>query len=221
MRTLLLGFCWVVLSVCLHSQPITQTVRGRVIDADTRAGLPGANVIVVNSQPLMGTITDTSGNFRLEKVPVGRTSIQVSYIGYKPVVRPEILVSSGKQTILAFELEEDVVQATEVEVKASVDKDRPVNVMAMVSARSFSVEETRRYAGSVDDPMRAVSNFAGVAGNPEVGSNEIIIRGNSPKGLLWRVDGMDIPNPNHFAYVGTSGGGFTMFSGQVLSNSDF
>ena len=221
MRTLLLGFCWVVLSVCLHSQPITQTVRGRVIDADTRAGLPGANVIVVNSQPLMGTITDTSGNFRLEKVPVGRTSIQVSYIGYKPVVRPEILVSSGKQTILAFELEEDVVQATEVEVKASVDKDRPVNVMAMVSARSFSVEETRRYAGSVDDPMRAVSNFAGVAGNPEVGSNEIIIRGNSPKGLLWRVDGMDIPNPNHFAYVGTSGGGFTMFSSQVLSNSDF
>ncbi len=221
MRTLLIIFCSILLPAVLQSQTITQTIRGRVIDADTRMGLPGANVILLNSQPLVGTTTDVSGNFELRKVPVGRKSIQVSYIGYKQVVRPEILVSSGKETILAFELEEEVVQATEVEVKASVDKDRPVNVMAMISARSFSVEESRRYAGSVDDPMRAVANFAGVAGNPEVGSNEIIIRGNSPKGLLWRVDGIDIPNPNHFAYVGTSGGGFTMFSSQVLSNSDF
>ncbi|MEI7500229.1 MAG: TonB-dependent receptor [Bacteroidota bacterium] len=212
---------FILFAVSLYSQTITQTVRGRVIDADTRLGLPGANIIVVNSQPLIGATSDTNGNFRLEKVPVGRKSIQVSYIGYKPVMRPEILVSSGKETILAFELEEDIIQSKEVEVKATVDKDRPVNVMAIVSARSFSVEESRRYAGSVDDPMRAVSNFAGVAGNPEVSSNEIIIRGNSPKGLLWRVDGMDIPNPNHFAYVGTSGGGFTMFSSQVLGNSDF
>jgi hypothetical protein len=221
MKTLSICFCMVMLSAALHSQTITQTVRGRVIDADTRSGLPGANVIVVNSQPLIGSTTDVNGNFKLEKVPVGRKSIQVSYIGFKPVVKPEILVSSGKETILTFEIEEEVIQANEVEIKASVDKDRPLNVMAMVSARSFSVEESRRYAGSLDDPMRAVSNFAGVAGNPEVSSNEIIIRGNSPKGLLWRVDGMDIPNPNHFAFVGTSGGGFTMFSSQVLSNSDF
>ncbi|MEI7724720.1 MAG: TonB-dependent receptor [Bacteroidota bacterium] len=221
MKVLLNVFFLLLFSVALYSQSITQTVRGRVIDADTRLGLPGANIVVVNSQPLIGTTSDENGNFRLLNVPVGRKSIQVSYMGYKPVVRPEILVSSGKETILSFELDEEVVQANEVEIKASVDKDRPVNAMAMVSARSFSVEETRRYAGSVDDPMRAVANFAGVAGNPEVGSNEIIIRGNSPKGLLWRVDGMDIPNPNHFAYVGTSGGGFTMFSGQVLSNSDF
>jgi len=210
-----------LLSVTLNSQTITQTVRGRVVDADSRIGLPGANVIVLNSLPLIGAITDLNGNFKLEKVPVGRQSIQVSYIGYKSIVRPEIMVSSGKETVLAFELEEVVIQAKEVEIKATVDKDRPVNPMAMVSARSFSVEESRRYAGSFDDPMRAVSNFAGVAGNPEVNSNEIIIRGNSPKGLLWRVDGMDIPNPNHFAYIGTSGGGFTMFSSQVLSNSDF
>ncbi len=221
MRTRLLLFSWILLSAALHAQTITQTVRGRVTDADTKLGLPGANVIVVNSQPLLGTTTDVNGNFRLERVPVGRKSIQISYIGYNPVVKPEIMVSSGKETILTIELEEEAVQVHEVEVKATVVKDRPVNSMAMVSARSFSVEESRRYAGSVDDPMRAVTNFAGVAGNPEVGSNEIIIRGNSPKGLLWRVDGMDIPNPNHFAYVGTSGGGFTMFSSQVLSNSDF
>ncbi|MFZ4571889.1 MAG: TonB-dependent receptor [Bacteroidales bacterium] len=221
MKPFLIIFYFILFTTHLLSQTITQTVRGKVIDGDTRRGLAGANVIVVNSQPLIGATTDMNGNFKLENVPVGRTSVQVSFMGYRPMIKPEILVSSGKETILVFELTEEVIQAKEVEIKAWVDKDRPVNVMAMVSARSFSVEESRRYAGSVDDPMRAVSNFAGVAGNPEVGSNEIIIRGNSPKGLLWRVDGMDIPNPNHFAYVGTSGGGFTMFSSQVLSNSDF
>jgi hypothetical protein len=221
LKAIVAGFLWFMLSLTLYSQSITQTVRGRVVDADTRSGLPGANVIVLNSQPLIGTNTDSDGNFILPGVPVGRKSIQVSYMGYKPFIRPEILITSGKETVITFELEEEVIQAREVEVKASVDKDRPVNSMAMISARSFSVEESRRYAGSMDDPMRAVGNFAGVVVNPEISSNEIIIRGNSPKGLLWRVDGMDIPNPNHFAYVGTSGGGFTMFSSQVLSNSDF
>lgn len=210
-----------LISWSLTAQVPTQTVRGRVFDTDAKTPLPGANIVVLNSVPLTGTTTDVNGNFVLEKITVGRHSFQVSYIGYKPVIRPEILVSSGKEVFLSVELEEEVFQAKEVEIKASVDKDKPINSMAMISARSFSVEESRRYAGSADDPMRAVSNFAGVAGSSDVNSNEIVIRGNSPKGLLWRVDGIDIPNPNHYAYVGTSGGGLTMFSSQVLSNSDF
>lgn len=213
--------CLTILCLSLSAQTPTQTVRGRVFDADSRIGLPGANVILVNSVPLTGTTTDANGNFVLEKVTVGRHSFQVSYVGYKPVIRPEIMVSSGKEVNLLVELEEEALQAKEVEIKATVDKDKPINSMAMVSARSFSVEESRRYAGSADDPMRAVSNFAGVAASSDVNSNEIVIRGNSPKGLLWRVDGVDIPNPNHYAYVGTSGGGLTMFSSQVLGNSDF
>ncbi len=210
-----------LLTPAIYAQTPTQTVRGRVVDADSKAGLPGANVIVLNSNPLIGTTTDGDGNFILQKVPVGRQSVQVSYVGYQPQVSAEILVGSGKQVVLSVELEEEVIQGKEVEIKAAIDKDKPINSMAMVSARSFSVEESRRYAGSADDPMRAVSNFAGVASSADVNSNEIVIRGNSPKGLLWRVDGIDIPNPNHYAYVGTSGGGLTMFSSQVLSNSDF
>ena len=213
--------CLAILSLSLSAQTPTQTVRGRVFDADSKAGLPGANVILLNSVPLTGTTTDANGKFVLENVAVGRHSFQVSYLGYKPVIRPEILVNSGKEVNLLVELEEEALQAKEVEIKATVNKDKPINSMAMVSARSFSVEESRRYAGSADDPMRAVSNFAGVASSSDVNSNEIVIRGNSPKGLLWRVDGVDIPNPNHYAYVGTSGGGLTMFSSQVLSNSDF
>jgi hypothetical protein len=214
-------FFLAIIAQSLFAQTPTQTIRGRVFDTDSKTGLPGANVILLNSQPLMGTTTDVNGNFILNKVPVGRKSIQVSYVGYKPVIKPEILVSSGKETVLTFDLEEEVLQAKEVEIKAAVEKDKAINSMAMISARSFNVEESRRYAGSADDPMRAVSNFAGVASSADVNSNEIVIRGNSPKGLLWRVDGIDIPNPNHFAYVGASGGGITMFSSQVLNNSDF
>jgi hypothetical protein len=130
-------------------------------------------------------------------------------------------VSSGKETQLVFDLEEDVLIAEEVEIKATIDKDKPINRMAMVSARSFTVEESRRYAGSADDPLRAVSAFAGVAASSDVASNEIVVRGNSPRGLLWRLEGIDIPNPNHFTFVGNSGGGVTMLSSQVLGNSDF
>jgi len=204
-----------------QAQTPTQTIRGKVIDAESKAGLEGANVVILNSDPLVGATTNPDGTFKIEKVQVGRQTIKASYIGYKTAIIPEILVSSGKETILTIELEEMVISASEVEIKAEIDKDKTINPMAMVSSRSFNVDETRRYAGSLDDPMRAVSNFAGIVANAGVNSNQIMIRGNSPKGLLWRVEGTDIPNPNHFSFVGTSGGGFTIFSSQVLANSDF
>jgi len=183
--------------------------------------LPGANVVILNTEPLLGVTTNSEGTFFIEKVKVGRHTLKISYVGYKTAVIPEIMVSSGKQTVINVELEDLVLTSGEVEIKATITKDKPVDPMAMVGARSFNVEESRRYAGSLDDPMRAVSNLAGVVSNTGVNSNQIMIRGNSPKGSLWRVEGMDIPNPNHFAYVGTSVGGFTIFSSQVLSNSDF
>jgi hypothetical protein len=203
------------------AQMPSQVIRGKVIDAELKTGLEGANVIVLNSEPILGVTTAHDGTFKIQNVPVGRHSLKVSFVGYRTTVIPEILVSSGKETVITVELEEVVVNEKEVEIKASVDKDKPVDRMALVGARSFNTDESRRYAGSVDDPMRAVSNLAGVVSNAGDNSNEIMIRGNSPKGLLWRVEGVDIPNPNHFAYVGTSGGGFTIFSSQVLSNSDF
>lgn len=205
----------------IRSQTITQIVRGKVTDAEGKYGLPGANIILLNSDPLIGTTSDSEGTFELSGVSVGRQSFKVSYLGYKPVIIPEIMVSTGKQAFLTFELYEEVITGKEVVIKATVDKDKPLNSMAMISARSFNVDESRRYAGTADDPMRAAANFAGVASSADVNSNQIVVRGNSPKGLLWRVDGVDIPNPNHFAYVGHSGGGITMFSSQLLSNSDF
>lgn len=214
-------FLFYSLTTFLWSQVPTQLIRGKITDAETKVSLPGANIVLLNSDPLKGAISNDKGMFVIEKVPVGRHSLKVSYVGYKPAIIPEVLVTSGKECIVNVELEDLVELSGEVEIKATINKDKPNNPMAMVSARSFNVEESRRYAGSLDDPMRMVANFAGVVANAGVNSNQIVIRGNSPKGLLWRVDGIDIPNPNHFAFVGQSGGGFTIISSQVLNNSDF
>ncbi|MFN5982853.1 MAG: hypothetical protein ACK46Y_16990 [Fluviicola sp.] len=114
----------------------------------------------------------------------------------------------------------DVKEIDEVVIKARSDKSESLNKMALLSAKTFTVEETNRYAGSINDPARMVSSFAGVVGDAE-GNNDIVVRGNSPRGILWRLEGVDIPNPNHFANNGSTGGPVNMLNGSMLANSDF
>jgi hypothetical protein len=203
------------------SQPVLQTVRGVVSDNETQAPLIGATVVITGTNPLLGASTDLSGNYKISNVPLGRYNIQISYIGYDPAMVSEILVTSGKEVVINTGLKQSVNQINEVTVKAYTRKDIPLNTMATISARSFSVEETRRYAGGVDDPARMASAFAGItSGNLQ--DNAIVIRGNSPKGVSWRLEGVDIPNPNHFPGANMAGGGIvTIFSSQMLTNSDF
>jgi hypothetical protein len=202
------------------SQTITQTIRGRVTDRDTKISLVGVNVLIVGANPPVGTITDENGNFRLTGIPVGRIDIKLSYIGYEEIIIPNVLVNSGKEVILEPEMQESLVEIDEVKVTARKNKAEVLNEMALISSRSFSVEETKRYAGSFNDPSRMVSAYAGVTSDPE-GNNDIIVRGNSPKGILWRLEGVDIPNPNHFANEGATGGPISALNSDMLSNSDF
>jgi hypothetical protein len=203
----------------LHAQQ-TQTVRGRVIDKANQQPLPGAAVVIINSNPLIGTSTDTNGWFKLSGVPVGRVSVEINFLGYQSVTLKNMELTSGKEMVLNLELEESVHTMSEVTVKASRSKTQPINEMALISARSFSVEETEKYAGSRGDVARMASNFAGVSFAND-SRNDIVIRGNSPSGLLWKLDDVDIPNPNHFAENGTTGGPVGMLNNNVLRNSDF
>ncbi len=198
----------------------TQTIRGTVIDLNTELPLPGAAVILLNSNPQIGTITNENGEFRLENVATGRQGIQVTFMGYNPAVLNSLTLTSGKELVLTLKLEEKVILTQEVVIKANARKDQAINEMATVSARSFSIEETERYAGSLGDPSRMAANFAGVSSATDQ-RNDIIIRGNSPLGLLWRLDDIDIPNPNHFGSMGSTGGPVSMLNNNVLSNSDF
>lgn len=198
----------------------TQTIRGKVIDKQSQQPLPGATVVLTNSSPKIGTITDFDGEFILENVPIGRQGVQISFMGYNPAVVGNLNLSSGKEIVLNIQLEEQAIVTKEIVIKATQPKDQVINEMATISARSFTIEETERYAGSLGDPSRMASNFAGVAMTND-SRNDIIIRGNSPSGLLWRLDGFEIPNPNHFGALGTTGGPVSMLNNNLLTNSDF
>lgn len=210
---------FLLLGVVGYSQ-ITQTIRGTVIDKISQTALPGAVVFIANSEPVISSIANENGEFVLPNVVVGKQSMQITFIGYKPVVMQNISLNAGKELVLVIQMEEDVTQIAEVEVTAKTDKSRPLNEMSAVSTRAFSVEETQKFAAAVNDPARMATSFAGVVGGSD-GNNIISIRGNSPNGLLWRMEGVEIPNPNHFSNVGTSGGGISILSAQLLSNSDF
>ena len=154
---------------------------------------------------MVGTTTNIDGNFRLEQVSLGRHTLIISYIGYLPTRVANVSVNSAKELILNIELEESSESLDEVVISATQDKKGSLNEMSTISARQFSVEEAGRYAGSRNDPARMAQNYAGVVGGDD-SRNDIIIRGNSPVGLLWRFEGLDIPSPNHFSGVGSNGG---------------
>ncbi len=205
-------------------QAYQQNIRGTIIDADSKMPLIGANIAITNIDPVKGSSTDVDGYFKIENVDIGRIDIMVTYLGYETTASKNILLTSGKELVLNIELTESATLLEEVVVKASNQKAEVLNEMATVSARSFSVEETSRYASSLSDPARMAQNYAGVSiggGGTDDLFNEIVVRGNSPRGVMWRLEGIEIPNPNHFGALGNSGGAISMLSSSTLSNSDF
>ncbi|MGZ4158986.1 MAG: carboxypeptidase-like regulatory domain-containing protein, partial [Bacteroidia bacterium] len=198
-----------------------QTLKGKVIDKDSKAPLWGANIIIVDSKPFKGAIADSSGYFKIDSVQVGRVNVKVTYVGYEDLLIQNVLVTSEKDISLNFQMVELPHMMNEVKVVAQLNKNKAINSMASISARSFSVEEAERYAGGITDPARMAQAYAGVAATSN-DNNEIVVRGNSPRGMLWRIEGMEISNPNHFQEdEGASGGGVCILSSNVIANSDF
>ncbi len=221
MKSSLLVVCLLLLMTTnLKAQALSQTIRGTVVDQESRMPLVGTNVLILGTDPPLGSSTNAEGQFRLEHVPVGRHHLKITSMGYEEATIPELEVGSGKEVVPTIPLRESLVNMEEIVITAEAEKGKPNNEMAFVSARSFTVEETKRYAASVNDPARMTLSFAGVASTDD-GSNNIVIRGNSPRGLLWRLEGVEIPNPNHFGEEGASGGAISMLSVNMLDNSDF
>lgn len=201
-------------------QLIRQNMRGVVVDQGTGSPLVGATVVILDTDPLVGAVTNMDGEFLLSEILVGRHSLRVDYMGYHQQTLSGLNVVSGKELIILVEMVEKVIMGEEITIRVHERKDQPLNEMAVVSARSFTVEETEKFAGSLGDPARMAMSFAGVmSGSDQV--NDIVIRGNSPIGLLWRLEGIHIPNPNHFGSIGSTGGPISMLNNNVLNNSDF
>ena len=216
----------VILLFCLSifhagfAQNLEQTIRGKIMDKQTLELLSNVTVKLVPGNHV--SFSDSLGRFYFHKIPLGRYSISFSRLGYSPASIPNLELRSGKEINLPIELEEAPQFLREVIVVSERAKDRAKNEMAMVSTRQFSVTEANRYAGGFQDPARMTLNFAGVTNAGSDQNNEIIIRGNSPKGLLWRMEGIEIPNPNHFGDgQGSTSGIISMINSTSLANSDF
>lgn len=220
MRTFTLSILCMMMTAVAISQDYTQTIRGRVTDADTRQSLPGAGVMLVQGDSLIKSVTtDMEGYYRMEQVPVGRVHVRVVMIGFKTREFPNLELSTAKELVLDVEMEESVMELDEVKVNAGKNGE-VLNDMATVSIRSFSVEESQRFAGARNDVARMASNFAGV-NTANDATNDIVVRGNSPQGILWRLEEIDIFNPNHFGAAGATGGPVSMLNNNNLRSSDF
>ena len=208
------------ITLAQEKEAYKQTIRGTVVEKTTQNPLPGVTVVIQGSSPVIGVTTDINGEFKLENIDVGRLNLYISFVGFDPILLSDVLLTTGKEMVLHLELEEQAFLLDDVYITGKKKNDDVNNKMASVSARSFTVKETERYAGSLGDPSRMAANFAGVS-IVDDSRNDIIIRGNSPVGLLWRLDGVEVPNPNHFSAAGTTGGPVSMINNNLLANSDF
>lgn len=218
-KSFLLFFSLWLAALVVPAQQQTKTIRGQVIDRDSKYPLMGARVVVQDTGTINGTVTDENGYFKLD-VPLGRISLKISYVGYNDEVVNNLQVIAGKELNQTIELQEKVTEIKEVVVAANKEQGQARNEFAVISARSFDVEQTSRFSGNRNDPARMASNFAGVSGANDA-RNDIIIRGNSPMGMLWRLEGIDIPSPNHFGGFGSTGGPVSMLNNNTLSRGDF
>ena len=201
----------------------TQTFRGRILDEASKSPIIGASVILVRTEtPILGASADVDGNFKITGIPLGRQTFQVKAIGYEARMLANVVITAGKEVVLDVVLTESVVTQAEVEITAKRSENKLVtnNEMALISGRSFNVDDTKRYAGALGDPARMAANFAGViAGNDS--RNDIVVRGNSPSGMLWQMEGLNIPNPNHFGSLTSTGGPVSILNNNNIAKSDF
>ncbi len=211
---------WIITSLFgLMTYSQTGIIKGKIIDKQSEKPLSGAIIQIIGLENIQG-VSDISGNFKLSNIPVGRQNLSITLSGYENASVSDIDVTTGKDNLIAISMTEKFNALDEIVVTSGSNKAKPVNKMAMVSAKQFSPEEVSRHAGGRSDVARLVSNFAGVSTGDD-SRNDIVVRGNSPSGMLWRIEGMPVPNPNHFSTLGTTGGPVSALNPNLLANSDF
>ncbi len=200
---------------------INQTIRGRVSDATTQKPIPQATISLSGEN--FTTLSDTDGNYIIKETKPGRYELTVSSIGFTPKKITELLVQSGKELIVNVELSPATTELQEAVVTAA----SPNLSGALTSLNTITTEQVMRYPATFMDPARLAQSFAGVA-NTNDQANGLSVRGNNPNTLQWRLEGIEIVNPNHTSNAGTfgdlptaAGGGVNILSAQLLGNMNF
>lgn len=214
------SYKWIGNGITLTSIPLRQNVRGRVTDRDSGEPLEGVNVILQDRDSLFGSTTNAQGYFLMANVKVGRHTIKATYLGYEDAQVPDVLVYTGKEPMVAIGMRESYTSLQEIVVRPEQINGQPVNSFSLSGGRSISVEETKRFASNFNDVARAITAYPGISATSDF-NNNISVRGNSPNSLQWRLEGVEIPSPNHFSAFGGTGGAVSMLSINLLDNSDF
>ncbi|MGB1247324.1 MAG: TonB-dependent receptor [Chitinophagales bacterium] len=208
-----------LLSYSIGFSQTTQNIKGQILDLDTQEPLFGA-AVYCSGYETQGVTTDINGNYTIENIPVGQIQVIASYLGYETYYSGVITHNSGKTTLLPIEMSSNAVDLGEILIIANYDIGQAKNEDLTVSTRSISLKEANRFAGSIGDPGRVVLNMPGVQTSQD-NNTDIMVRGNSAMGILWRLEGIDVPNVNHFSRPGSSGGGISALSPNVLGTYDF
>ena len=205
-------------SALVSTEAEAQVIRGTVTDAITGEELIGATVKIAGTDK--GAVVDLEGNYRIEVGQAGRYTLETSYLGYEPNITKEVLVSGSKEVVINIELRENSQQLGEIIVRPRINKASTVNPTALIGGMMLSMEEASRYAGGYNDPARLVTAFAGVAGAGD--GNGISVHGNAPQFMQYRLEGVEIFTPNHFADLYSAGFGMvSALNSNIITNSDF
>ncbi|MEK6781506.1 MAG: carboxypeptidase regulatory-like domain-containing protein [Bacteroidota bacterium] len=215
---LFLSYC--LFSVATVAQELGQTISGNIKDQISQKPLVSASVSIFKSDQLVGgSVVDSLGNFSIQNVAPGRYKLLVSFTGFASF-EDELLVISGKESIVTVDLLESSTVLKEVEVKAN-------RTEGIAGVTSISMEKSMRVPANFFDPIRMATSYPGVVAASDQ-SNSIVVKGYSPNGLLWRLQGLDIVSPNHLGNAGTfsdkpaaNGGGVNVLSAQLLDRTDF
>lgn len=203
-------------NVCIYAAAISYSVHGKIIDKQSRQPVAYANVVVVGI-PGKGTSTDSLGMFRIEQMPPGIYRFEATLIGYKSVVTPEYVVSASTPFI-EIEMEEDENMLAAVVVTPSPFRK---TVESPVSMRIIGLQEIEKSPGGNRDISRIVRAYPGVSFSPIGYRNDLIVRGGSPSENRFYMDGIEIPNINHFATQGASGGPVSIVNADLIREISF
>lgn len=209
----LLSLLYCLLPMSLFAQQAI--LKGRITDAVSNEPLPYVAVVLVGSSN--GTVTDLDGNFQFSNLNPGFMRIQASFIGYNTAVSPEIEVKNAKVATIEIRMEKRETQLDEVKVTASPYRKTEESP---VSLKTIGIAEIEKSPGANRDISKVIQSFAGVLSSPSF-RNDIIIRGGGPSESRFYLDGVEVPNINHFATQGASGGAVGILNADLIREVNY
>lgn len=215
MKKILLVIVFNFLFSTIIAQELTGDITGNVIDMMTKKSIPFANIIVLGTN--YGAATDENGNYQIKNIPLNTYRLRASVIGYSARTITDVVVQTNKPITVNFELLPQVIELDGVTVTEGYFKNDPLE---LISTKNFSYEEIRRSPGGFEDVVRALSVLPGVA-QADAGRNDLVVRGGAPSENLYLVDGLEVPNINHFGTQGATGGPLSFINLDFVRETSF